>query len=137
MPKPLDPMWVYGEPIELPNRQILTCNLCGKRISGGISRLKYHLARIPGFDVDACDKTNPKLMRIANQAIIDMANKRDAKEARKNELADRNIGTSASGGATIPLLSHRALNFCSPLINLTFLCAEVKTWGETFYSVNN
>jgi hypothetical protein len=98
MLKPLDPMWVYGEPVELPNRQILTCNLCGKKIYGGISRLKYHLAKISGFDVDACDKTNPEIMRIANQSIIEMANKRDAKEARKNELAGRNIGTSASGG---------------------------------------
>jgi hypothetical protein len=60
--------------------------------------LKYHLAKISGFDVDACDKTNPEIMCIANQSIIEMANKRDAKEAHKNELAGRNIGTSASGG---------------------------------------
>jgi hypothetical protein len=54
MPKALDPIWVYGEPMQLPNRQILTCNLCGKKIFVGISRLKYHLAKIPGFDVEAC-----------------------------------------------------------------------------------
>jgi hypothetical protein len=102
MLNPLDPMWVYGEPIELPNRQILTCNLYGKKNSRGIRRLKYHLARISGFDVDACEKTNPELMRIANQEIIDMANKKDAQEARKNELADKNIGTSAFGGDQNP-----------------------------------
>jgi hypothetical protein len=86
MMKALDPMWVYGEPVELPNRQILTCNLCGKRIYGGISRLKYHLAKITGFDVDICLNSSPEIMRIANQSLIDMANKRDAAEARKKNL---------------------------------------------------
>ena len=72
MPKPLDAMWVYGEPVQLPNRQILTCNLCGTRICGGISRLKYHLARMSGFDVGPCTKTNPKIMHIATKSIMDM-----------------------------------------------------------------
>jgi hypothetical protein len=140
MPKELDPMWVYGEPVQLPNRQVLTCNLCGKKIFAGISLLKYHLAKIPGFDVDACPKSTPEIMHIANQSLIDMANKMDVGEAHKKELelANRNTGTSAfegGTGTTIPLLSHRVLNFYSPLINLTFLCAEVNTWGATFYSV--
>ena len=129
MPKPLDPMWVDGEPVQLPNRQILTCNLCGTKIYGGISRLKYHLARMPGFDVGPCLKTTPEIMRIATKSIMDIVDKREANEARRIELAGRsgsgNIGTSASGGTTNPLLSHRALNFCNPLINLTFLCVEI------------
>jgi hypothetical protein len=104
MPKALDPMWVYGEPMQLLNRQVLTCNLCGKNIFVGISRLKYHLAKIPGFDVDACPKSTPEIMRIANQSLIDMANKRDAIEARKKELelANRNTRTSPSKGGPIP-----------------------------------
>jgi hypothetical protein len=51
----------------------------------GISRLKYHLAKIPGFDVEACPKSSPKIMCIANQSLIDMANKRDVAEARKKK----------------------------------------------------
>jgi hypothetical protein len=100
MPKALDPMWVYGELVQLPNRQVLTCNLRGKKIFAGISRLKYHLAKIPGFDVDACPNSTPEIMRIANQSLIDMANNRDAAEARKKELerANRNTGTRASEG---------------------------------------
>jgi hypothetical protein len=102
MPKALDPMWVYGTPVQLPNRQILTCNLCGKKIYAGISRLKYHLAKIPRFDVDPCPESTPEIVRIANQSLIDMANKRDATEARKKELArtivNRGSGTSASEG---------------------------------------
>jgi hypothetical protein len=104
MLKALDPMWVYGEPVQLPNRQVLTCNLCSKKIFSGISCLKYHLAKIPWFDVDACPKSTPEIMCIANQSLIDMANKRDAAEARKKELelANRNTGTSASEGGPVP-----------------------------------
>jgi hypothetical protein len=133
MLKAVDPMWVYGEPVELPNRQILTCNLCDKNIYAGISRLKYHLAKILGFDVESCPNSSSEIMHIANQSLIDMSNKRDAVKARQKELEleNRNTGTST----TIPLLSHRALNFCSPLINLTFLCGEVNTWGAIFYLV--
>jgi hypothetical protein len=76
MSKALDPMWVYNEPVQLPNRQVLTCNICGKKIIARISRLKYHLAKIPGIDVDPCPNSTAEIMRIANQSLIDMANKR-------------------------------------------------------------
>ena len=104
MSKALDPMSVYSELVQLPNRQVLTCNLCGKNIFAGIGRLKYHLAKIPVFDVDACPNSTPEIMRIANQSLIDMDNKRDAVEARKKELelANRNTGTSASKGGPVP-----------------------------------
>jgi hypothetical protein len=100
-------MWVYGEPVQLPNRQVLTCNLCGKKIFAGISLLKFHLAKILGFDVDPCPKSTPEIVHIANQSLIDMANKRDVTEAHKKELArsiaNRYNGTSASeGGPTVP-----------------------------------
>ena len=90
--------------MQLPNRQVLTCNFCGKRIFAGISRLKYHLTKIPGFDVDACPNSTLEIMRIANQSLIDMANKRDVAKARKKELelANRNTGTSASEGGPVP-----------------------------------
>ena len=95
-------MWVYGEPVQLPNRQILTCNLCGTKICRGISRLKYHLARMFGFDAGPCLKTTPEIMRIATKSIMDIVDKREASEARRIELTGRsgsgNIGTSGSGG---------------------------------------
>jgi hypothetical protein len=97
---------VYGELVQLPNRQVLTCNFCGKRIFAGISRLKYHLAKILGFNVDPCPNSTTEIICIANQSLIDMANKRDATEVRKNELArsiaNRYTGTSASEGGPVP-----------------------------------
>ena len=62
MPKALDPFGKWGSPVDPLNRQILTCNLCGKRMTGGISRLKYHLAQIAGHDVRACKETTPEII---------------------------------------------------------------------------
>lgn len=142
MPKPLDAMWLYGDAIELPNRQRLRCKLCGKESFGGINHLKYHLASISGYDVDAYLKTTLEIMRIANQSLLDMARKRDEKEDLRNELVargqSRSMGTTSAlgGGETsIPLLIYMTYNFRNPLVNLTFLCVEVTTWGATFYLV--
>ena len=49
----LDAMWEYGEPDTIHesggiNRTYLTCKLCGKHMSGGINRLKFHMGQIPG-----------------------------------------------------------------------------------------
>jgi hypothetical protein len=69
MPRPLDPFWVYGIPEDGTNRQKLNCKLCGVNMSGGICRLKYHLAKIPGHDVGVCPETTPEIMRIAFDAL--------------------------------------------------------------------
>ena len=101
-------MWVYGDPIELPNRQRLRCKLCGKEIFGGVNHLKYHLAKISGYDVDACLKTTLKIMHVVNQSLLDLAKKRDEKEELRNELATRgSMGTrSASRVGVGELQSH-------------------------------
>jgi hypothetical protein len=93
-----------------------------------------------GFDVDDCEKTNLELMRIANQTIIDMANKRDAKEARKKELADKNIGTSASGGWGGPQSHSSATGPSTSAISSStspFFVPSSRPGGQPFYSVNN
>jgi hypothetical protein len=98
MPKPLDPFWVYGIPEDGTNRQKLNCKLCGVNMSGGICRLKYHLAKIPGHDVGPCPKTNPEIMRIAYDALETKDKNKDEKAARKNEISLRSSGTSAAEG---------------------------------------
>jgi hypothetical protein len=54
MLKPLDPFWMYGILEDGTNRQLLSCKLCGVNMSGVICRLKYHLAKIPGHDIEVC-----------------------------------------------------------------------------------
>ena len=89
MPNTLDPMWEHGHQIDPNNRQRLNCKLCGKDICGGISRLKHHLAKVSGHEVEVCPAVTPEVMRIANQSLLDMARKRDEKEELRNELASR------------------------------------------------
>ena len=76
MPKALDSMWVYGEPLEGFNRQKLTCKLCGKEMTGGVSRLKYHLAQIVGHEVGICEQATPEIVQIVNKSLHDMNMKR-------------------------------------------------------------
>ena len=98
MLKPLDPIGVYGEPVDPHNRQRLNCKLFVKDICGGISSLKYHLAKLVGHEVDVCPVVTPEVMRIANQSLIGMARKRDEKEEFRNEFASRT--QSRTMGAT-------------------------------------
>lgn len=115
MPKALDPMWEYGEPIEPHNWQKLSCNLCGKEMTRGISKLKYHLARIPGHEVDICKNSTPVIIHLTNKSLGNMGKKKDHREAMRVELASGGVATSAThiskGGKWEPFLTfHHTLN---------------------------
>jgi hypothetical protein len=97
MPRALDPMWEYGEPEEGSNRQSLTCKLCKTRIKGGVYRLKYHLAKIPGFDVGLCSNVTPEIMRAAHDAINAKDKKKEESATKKAELAAYKMYQSSPG----------------------------------------
>ena len=63
MPKALDPFWEYGNPDGGTNRAYLTWKLCVTRMTGGVTRLKYHLARLSGHDVGVCTVSSPELIQ--------------------------------------------------------------------------
>jgi hypothetical protein len=67
-------------------------------MSGGICRLKYHLARIPGHDVDVCLNTNPEIMRIAFDSLEAKDKKKDKATTKKVELSVRSSTTSTPEG---------------------------------------
>lgn len=50
----VDPGWEHGTPQDEKKKKV-RCNYCGKVVSGGIYRLKQHLARVSG-EVTYCDK---------------------------------------------------------------------------------
>jgi hypothetical protein len=89
---------VYGIPEDGTNRQRLSCKLCGVKMLGGICRLKYHLAKIPGHDVEVCLKTNPKIMRIAFDSLEAKDKNKYEATARKDELSVRSSMTSTPEG---------------------------------------
>jgi hypothetical protein len=97
MPRALDPMWEYGEPEEGSNRQALTCKLCKTHIKGGVYRLKYHLAKISGYDVGPCGKVTPEIMRAAHDAINAKDKKKEESATKKAELAAFKMYQSSPG----------------------------------------
>ena len=99
MPKALDLFWQYGEPEDGNNRQNLSCKLCGRNMTGGVNRLKYHLAKLPGHDVSLCTGVTPEIMRAAHDAIHEKMRKKDEIAANKAELAA--FGQARSVGASI------------------------------------
>jgi hypothetical protein len=51
--------------------EILTCKLCGQPMIGGVSQLKYHLARLKGHEVGICiASTTLEVMRDGHKAIL-------------------------------------------------------------------
>lgn len=94
MPKALDPFWEHGIPEDGSNRQRLNCKLCGQPMTRGITRLKYHLAKIPRCDVGPCLKVEPKLMRAAHDALQVKDGKKEATVAKKAQLAAFGIESS-------------------------------------------
>ena len=100
MPKILDPFWQYGELEDVTNGQNLSCKLCGHHMSGGVNRLKYHLAKLPGHDVGLCTAVTPEIMRSSHDAIHEKLRKKDEIATNNVELAAfgqaRNVGASLS-----------------------------------------
>jgi hypothetical protein len=73
------------------------------RMKGGITRLKYHLAKIPGHEVEICPKSTPKIMHIANKVLEDMDLARDYREAKRTQFArGGGISKEGSSAASIP-----------------------------------
>jgi hypothetical protein len=64
-------------------------------MTGGVSRLKYHLAKIPGHDVGICSKSTPEIMRAAHNAIYEKDKKREEAVATKVELATDGVARSS------------------------------------------
>ena len=52
MPEALDPFWEYGEAVGGANQAYISCNMCGNKMLGGVTRLKYYLARFSAYDAD-------------------------------------------------------------------------------------
>ena len=82
MPKALDPFWEYGEAVGGANQAYISCNLCGTKMSGGVTRLKYHLTRLSAHDADVmpCMVSSAEVIQTAREAIAKQDRKKAARE---------------------------------------------------------
>ncbi|KAL6875546.1 hypothetical protein ACP4OV_013059 [Aristida adscensionis] len=67
--KSKDPGWKYGFWLEIGNRDLVVCVLCGTRVTAGIKRLKEHL--VGGYsDAVKCESTTTKIAREMEAALV-------------------------------------------------------------------
>jgi hypothetical protein len=89
-------MWEYGDPEGAFNRQTLYYKLCKVRMIGGITQLKYHLAKILGHEVDICPNSTAEIMHIANKALEELGLTRDYNKSKKAQFANHGISEEGS-----------------------------------------
>ena len=65
-------------------------------MTGGITRLKYHLARLSGHDVGICTVSSLELIQKALEAIDEKDRKKEETERNKVERAGRSFRISSS-----------------------------------------
>ena len=87
-------------------------------MTGGISRLKYHLAKPPVHDVSLCTGVTPEIMIYAHDSIHEKNKKKDEIAANRVELAafgltrgsgasmSTNVGASSGRGSTNSLIKR-------------------------------
>ncbi|XP_056854661.1 uncharacterized protein LOC108807688 [Raphanus sativus] len=82
----VDPGWEHGVALDDRKKKV-KCNYCGKIVSGGIYRLKQHLARVSG-EVTYCDKSPEEVSLRMKEILL------RCRSARKLRHPDNNNGTS-------------------------------------------
>ncbi|GAV78532.1 zf-BED domain-containing protein/DUF659 domain-containing protein/Dimer_Tnp_hAT domain-containing protein [Cephalotus follicularis] len=76
----VDPGWEHAVALDEKKKKV-KCNYCGKIVSGGIYRLKQHLARVSG-EVTYCDKA-PEVVYVKMKEILEGS--RSIKKSRQFE----------------------------------------------------
>jgi hypothetical protein len=56
---------------------------------GGVYQLKYHLAKIPGNEVDICPESSEELVAKATKAIEEYSTNKKYTKAKKKKMASR------------------------------------------------
>ncbi|KAL0719306.1 hypothetical protein Bca4012_068630 [Brassica carinata] len=86
----VDPGWEHGVALDERKKKV-KCNYCGKIVSGGIYRLKQHLARVSG-EVTYCDKS-PEEVSLRMKQILQRC--RSVRKLR-HQPGDNNYGNGQS-----------------------------------------
>ncbi|KAJ1284374.1 hypothetical protein BS78_03G198900 [Paspalum vaginatum] len=78
-----DPAWKHCNCPDVSRRHSLKCNYCQNIYTGGITRIKKHLAKIPKSGVAKCTKVPSD---VKNEMFRLLTKKSDAKQKRAKEL---------------------------------------------------
>jgi len=110
--RPRDSAWEHCVRVNPDDDHRIVCNYCNTNISGGINRLKYHLARIPCKGVGTCDNSPPEI-QIQMKASLDAIKEAEAKRAKAKQAVSA-MGRSEFQG-TSSVAGHSTASSTSPL----------------------
>lgn len=79
--------WEYGELIDPNDLDKIKCKLCGHKCSGGVYRIKQHVAGIKG-NVKACSVANEDDRKKCKAALDEGKNKKREKQKQQTEVRD-------------------------------------------------
>ncbi|XP_042479700.1 uncharacterized protein LOC122060641 [Macadamia integrifolia] len=77
-----DKFWQHAEPLDSSH---FKCEFCEKQVYGGVTRLKYHLAKVSGHDVAPCEKVSDDVQAEALLAINSESSSKKRKSCTSGE----------------------------------------------------
>ncbi|XP_024019615.1 uncharacterized protein LOC112091068 [Morus notabilis] len=84
------------------NRQKVRCNYCQREFSGGVYRMKFHLAQIKNKDIVPCTEVPNEVCERIRSILSAPKNQKTTKKPKVDQAAavvnDRHNSSSASGG---------------------------------------
>ena len=89
-----DLAWKYCVQVNPDDDHRFICNFYSTHMSGGINRLKYHLARVACKDVVVCDKC-------PDEVTVEMVGASDAIREQTEKRARYKFETSMTGRSSI------------------------------------
>ncbi|XP_042487548.1 uncharacterized protein LOC122067779 [Macadamia integrifolia] len=97
--------WQHAEQLDSSH---FKCKFCEKQVFGGVTRLKYHLAKVSGHDVASCEKVSDDVQAEVLLAI----NSESSSKKRKSYTSDAFINfvkCTAHYGPSVPIPSYGTL----------------------------
>ena len=82
-PKQRDIRWEHGTPVG-GSRKLVKCNYYGKQVHDGITRLKQHIAHVPG-QVEGCLRVSKEVSQIMRY-LSEGSKKRAAIKSKKERV---------------------------------------------------
>jgi len=77
--------WEYGKLTRPDSYNYVECKKCGKRFTGGVNRIKQHIAWQLG-NVKGCEKSTTEDMTICSQALQESRRKKNEKREEENKM---------------------------------------------------
>jgi len=75
-----DPAWKYCTMPDVNKKQSLKCNYCDKIYHGGITRIKYHLGKVPKCGVAKCGEVPSDVQ----EEMLNLLSKKDDNKQKKS-----------------------------------------------------